>query len=76
MEAMKYQICFSADHSYFYLFKQAKHISLNLTVSRSSVFSYMLFRVNIYMGDRDTKTTFHLPFGSKVKFSYRVHLLN
>ena len=27
-------------------------------------------------GDRDTNTTFYLPFGSKVKFSSRVHLLN
>ena len=27
-------------------------------------------------GDRDTNTTFHLPFASKIKFSSRVHLLN
>ena len=27
-------------------------------------------------GDRDTNTTFHLPFASKVKFSSRVHSLN
>ena len=27
-------------------------------------------------GGRDTNTTFHLPFASKVKFSSRVHLLN
>ena len=27
-------------------------------------------------GDRDTNTTFHLLFASKVKFSSRVHLLN
>ena len=26
-------------------------------------------------GDRDTNTTFQLPFGSKGKFSSRVHLL-
>ena len=26
--------------------------------------------------DRDTNTTFYLSFGSKVKFSSRVHLLN
>ena len=27
-------------------------------------------------GDRDTNTTFHLPFASKIKFSSRVNLLN
>ena len=27
-------------------------------------------------GDRDTNTTFHLPFASKVKFSSRVHSSN
>ena len=27
-------------------------------------------------GDKDTNTTFYRPFGSKVKFSSRVHLLN
>ena len=46
-----------------------------------AVVSFSMQVVWIYLsqrrgGDRDTNTTFHLPFASKVKFSSRVHLLN
>ena len=46
-----------------------------------AVVSFSMQVVWIYLsqrrgGDRDTNTTFHLPFASKVKFSSRVHSLN
>ena len=44
-----------------------------VSFSMQVVWIYLLQRRG---GDRDTNTTFHLPFASKVKFSSRVHLLN
>ena len=47
-----------------------------------AVVSFSMQVVWIYLSqrrwgwDRDTNTTFHLPFASKVKFSSRVHSLN
>ena len=46
-----------------------------------AVVSFFMQAVWMYLsqrrgGDRDTNTTFHLPFASKIKFSSRVHLLN
>ena len=46
-----------------------------------AVVSFFMQAVCMYLsqrrgGDRDTNTTFYLPFASKIKFVSRVHLLN
>ena len=47
-----------------------------VSFSMQVVWKYLSQRRGGGGGDRDTNTTFHLPFASKVKFSSRVHSLN